>query len=169
MTGAAARRSALGQVGHDLLARHGGPGQRRVAMLRRRMLDMPAAAPGFSELWTVPPWLTLPEAAQRRLGQRAMLAGMGTAIATSIDGEWLSGLAREAGDDALDWAIATADPARVLACVDGDALDGAGAALLRATLLAALQPLVDWARPTGDPAPAIARLCLDHALSAEVL
>jgi len=162
MTG---RRQAIGQVGRDLLARHGGAGARRAATLRRRLSGLSDARANFDDLLTAPAWLRLPQAAQRGLGHRAALFAMGSLLAVSIDGSWLKGLAEIAGDEALDWAREAADPTVSIDPVSGADLDALGVAMLAAVLPPPLRPLLDWAAPSSVD-PAIARQSVDRALEA---
>jgi hypothetical protein len=144
---AAARRAALARIGCDLVARDGGPGDRRAAQLTRRLAGAADTVVPLEHLPLVPAWARLPRAAQRRVARKTALMSMAGAVATSIDGAWLGAHAAAAGEDAVDQAIARADEAPALAPVDAEGLDARGFTLLRATLPDTLAPLLD-----GEPA-----------------
>jgi|UPI0003B4BE7E hypothetical protein len=142
---AAARRAALAAIGCDLVAREGGPGQRRAAALMRRLEGREDEALALRDLPKVPAWARLPIAAQERVAQRAALASIADTLAHSIDGAWLGEHAHAAGEEAVDWAIGLAGSAPELEPVGGSDLAGRGYALLRTTLPDPLRPLLAWA------------------------
>ena len=150
---AAARRAALAAIGCDLVARDGGPGERRAAALMRRLEGREDEALGLRDLPKVPAWARLPLAAQERVAQRAALASIADTLAHSIDGAWLGEHAHAAGEEAVDWAIGLAGKAPELEPVDGSELAGRGYALLRTTLPDPLRPLLAWASADEAPVP----------------
>jgi hypothetical protein len=150
---AAARRAALAAIGRDLLARDGGPGDRRAAALTRALDGRAEPALALGDLARVPAWARLPRAAQQRIAQRAALASIAGTLARSIDGQWLGTHAAAAGEAAVDWAIGLGDAAPALEPVDADHLAERGFALLRETLAEPLRPLLAWAPPAGEAVP----------------
>src|SRR5687768_16126832 len=104
---AAEQRATLAAIGNDLVAVEGGPGNRRAALVMKHLNGCPDPVACFADLPNAPGWLRLPAAAQRKLALRVALLWMGDALAGSIDGAWLGGLAEVAGEDLLDWAIGT--------------------------------------------------------------
>lgn len=84
---------------------------------------------------------------QTRLAHAAALASLAPMLAASIDGDWLGGLAKVAGEDLIDWAIELPDCGGELelAPVDPKRLTGHGFGLLRAGLPPALRAYVAWA------------------------
>jgi hypothetical protein len=143
---AAEQRATLAAIGNDLVAVEGGPGHRRAALLLKHLngCDDPVAC--FTDLPNAPAWLRLPAAAQRKLALRVALLWMGDALAGSIDGAWLGGLAEVAGEELLDWAIETipglpAAPARRL---EASELEIYGFSLLREQLPMPLRGYLPW-------------------------
>jgi len=164
---AAARRAALAAIGCDLVARDGGPGERRAAALMRRLEGREEEALALRDLPRVPAWARLPLPAQQRVAQRAALASIADTLAYSIDGAWLGEHAHAAGEDAVDWAIGLAGKAPELEPVDGEALAGRGYTLLRTTLPEPLRPLLAWAPTDAEPVPAdTASVCVALAMKA---
>ena len=159
------RRRALAAVGTDLVARHGGPGERRGQALLRRLAQAPHAAVGLDDLAAVPGWLRLPEAAQRQVATRAALLSMAPALAGSIDGALLRGHAEVAGEDALDWALEAAGQvaAEPLPPVAPERLRARGLALMRAALPERLRPLLSVDAEALEPSPALAERCVAAA------
>jgi len=151
---AAARRAALAAIGCDLLARDGGPGDRRAAALLRRLEGREEEPLTLRDLPKVPAWARLPLAAQQRVAQRAALASIADTLAHSIDGAWLGEHAHAAGEEAVDWAIGLAGKVPELEPVEGGGLEGRGYALLRTTLPDPLRPLLAWAPVDEVPVPA---------------
>lgn len=150
---AAARRAALAAIGCDLVARDGGPGERRAAALMRRLEGHEEEALALRDLPKVPAWARLPIAAQRKVAQRAALASIADTLAHSIDGAWLGEHAHAAGEEAVDWAIGLAGTAPDLDPVGGGELAGRGYALLRTTLPHPLRPLLAWVPVEEAPVP----------------
>lgn len=143
---AAEQRATLAAIGNDLVAVEGGPGERRAALLLRHLGGCADPVACFTDLPSAPAWLRLPAAAQRRLALRVALLWMGDALAGSIDGAWLGGLAEIAGEDLLDWAIETvpALPAAPARRLEPDELEIYGFSLLRAQLPMALRGYLPW-------------------------
>ncbi|QJU59903.1 hypothetical protein HL653_21075 [Sphingomonas sp. AP4-R1] len=161
------RRHTLAAIGTALLARDGGPGERRAAALRRRLAGGPATALSFEDLPAVPSWARLPHAARRQIAHRAALASIAPTLAVTIDGAVLRDHAAVAGEEALDWAIAQADrlPADAgLPAVDAAGLDARGLALMRATLPENMRCLVDPGAEPIDPPRALAEACVAAAI-----
>ncbi|AQR73322.1 hypothetical protein [Sphingomonas sp. LM7] len=143
---AAEQRATLAAIGNDLVAVEGGPGSRRAALLLKQLNGCEDPAACFADLPSAPAWLRLPAAAQRKLALRVALLWMGDTLAGSIDGAWLGKLAEVAGEDLLDWAIATIPtmpkaPARWL---DADELEIYGFSLLREQLPMPLRGYLPW-------------------------
>ena len=141
-----ADRRRVGRVASALAA-----GETRSAILSRRLAGTLRTAAAVASLEKAPDWLCREPAERRQLGYRAALAGLGPALAASIDGRWLGGLAAVAGEDALDWASAQRDVVAALPMFDGGELDGIASGLLRA---AAPADLADFAAPSGQSKPA---------------
>ncbi|RVT93282.1 hypothetical protein [Sphingomonas crocodyli] len=162
---AAAQRRALALAGEALLARDGGPGERRAAALLRRIAGSETPRLDLSDIAAAPTWLRLPPAACKRLAQRAALLSFAPALAKSIDGAWLGAHANAAGEDNVDWAISRADriPEGGAQPVDSTQLTERGFGLLRATLAPRLRPLLD--APADDTCPPpLAAACVAEAL-----
>lgn len=163
---AVASRREIAAIATDLSARAGGIAERRGAVLLRSLRGEREAAVAIGDIASVPGWLRLPLAAQRRIGRLAALVSIAPHLANSIDGAWLGGIAAVAGDAAVDWAIDQQVALEmVLPPVTGDALAARGSALLQASLPAALRGLVE-----GSNGEAIARdiavACVARAVSA---
>ena len=162
---AVAVRLGLAAIGRDLIAREGGPGEWRAAMLRRRLAGPLPAPLTLADLPAVPAWARLPRAALRRLALHVGLVSIAPALAASIDGEWLRGHAEAAGDEALDWALEKSDRAPAgLPPVDGPDLAARGHALMRAALPPALRDMiegVDDRRLSAEDAAACLALALE--------
>lgn len=143
---AAERRATLAAIGNDLVAVEGGPGHRRAALLLKHLngRDDPVAC--FADLPDAPDWLRLPAAAQHKLALRVALLWMGDMLADSIDGTWLGRLAQVAGEDLLDWAIATSPsmPAAPARRLEPGELEIYGFSLLREQLPMALRGYLPW-------------------------
>jgi hypothetical protein len=101
---AAAQRAELAALGRDLMALRGTAGERRAAALLTPCPDTPPSR--FADLLRAPEWLRWPRAAQEQLAQVVALRSVAPALAGSINGAWLGALAKAAGEDAVDWAIA---------------------------------------------------------------
>ena len=116
------------------------PLPRHAAALSRRLAGRPRPALRIADVASMPEWLRLTPTERQRLGNRAALALIAPAIAASVDGCWLGGLARIAGDDALDWANRIAPHVSASAApFDATALPGIAAAMLRNAAPAALR------------------------------
>jgi hypothetical protein len=162
---AVARRAALAAIGRDLVARDGGPGERRAAALACALDGRDEAALTLGDLPRVPAWARLPRAAQRRLAERAALASIADRLSRSIDGQWLGTHAAAAGEEAVDWAIGQAGHAPSLDPIDAEQLAPRGFALLRETLPEPLQPMLAWAPLADEAVPAdAASACVALAL-----
>lgn len=142
---AAAERAALAAAGRALIAPAGNAGARRAASL----LASPDAPPpaDFAALLAAPAWLRWPADRQRRLALAVALRSEAASLARSIDGIRLGALAKVAGEDAVDWAIARGadEEARADPNVAPEALAARGFAILRAGLPAALRGYLGWA------------------------
>lgn len=163
---AGARRRALAAIGCDLVARDGGPGERRGQALLRSLSGAEDGALDLDDLAAVPKWLRLPRSAQRHVARCAALLSMAPTLAATIDGARLRDHAKLAGDETLDWAIGQAAtvPAGGLPPVSAEALDARGLALMRAALPATLHALVEPGAEAIQPSPAMAQACLASAL-----
>ena len=146
-------RTTLGAIAAELA---GDRVTRRSAMLARVLAGRPRRAVTIEALASAPEWLRLDTAARRQLGQRAALAAIAPAIAHSVDGSWLGGLARVAGDAAIDWAAKSGGSDQIMPAFSGDQLDAVGAGLIRAATPAAFRGFVDDADCAIDPAQAVA-------------
>ncbi|MDV3457212.1 hypothetical protein RZN05_09480 [Sphingomonas sp. HF-S4] len=143
---AADQRATLAAIGNDLVAVEGGPGSRRAALFLKQLSGCEDPAACFTDLPSAPAWLRLPAAAQHKLALRVALLWMGDALGGSIDGAWLGKLAEVAGEDLLDWAIATVPemPAAPSRRLEPDELEIYGFSLLRAQLPMALRGYLPW-------------------------
>ena len=136
----------------------------RAAALGRTLAGKVRAAVSFQDVANAPEWLTLPASERQRLGHRAALAAISPALAASVDGSWLGGLAQVAGEDELDRAMALAPKAAMaLPVFRADELDAVAGGLLRAAAPAALRDFAgpdtgrDMDRTTAAAALALAR------------
>lgn len=148
-----AERARLGAIAADLQA-----GTTRAAALERILAGQPQVAVTVDDVAAAPAWLGLAIDDRRRLARRAALAALGPALANSIDGGWLRGLAAVAGSEDLDRGMAIGEHLpELLPAFRGDELDSRADALLRAAAPAALQDRVAPAAPGPriDPAAAI--------------
>lgn len=156
---AAAQRAAFADIGRELLAARGNAGERRAAALLARA-EMPPPAQ-FERLSAVPDWLRWSPERQMALANAVALRAIAPALALSIDGGWLGGLARVAGENALDWAVArgaehpNAQSKTSTALVPDD-LTAVGFATLRAALPLDLRGYVHG--PAAEPLPADAAI-----------
>ena len=149
---AAASRAELAAIGRDLIALEIGQGARRSAAFLDR-LAAPSAAhpitptPRFADLRSVPDWMRCPREHQTKIAHAAALASLAPLLAASIDGEWLGGLAKVAGEDLVDWAIDLPDASgeASVAPVDPALLAAHGFGLLRASLPPVLHTYLSWA------------------------
>lgn len=112
------------------IQRSSGPGA-RAASLERLLAGVPRSGARFEDLAPAPEWLGWSAERRERLGRATALAAIAPALAASVDGRWLGGLARAAGDDLLDWARAlpVTDPA--IPPFASTELDRVGASALR--------------------------------------
>lgn len=167
---AAEARATLAAIGCDLVAAYGGPGDRRAAALLKHLAGAEDAAATLDDLPGAPDWMRLPRAAQRGLAIRVALLAMGRTLATSIDGDWLGRLSDVAGEDVLDWAIATipdlppCDAPCHSGAIEADALVAQGFALLRTQVAPGLQGYLGWA--PGDVRPACPPTAIEACLAA---
>lgn len=102
----AEQRANFASIGRDLLAARGCAGERRGLALSGSSDDVPPQS--FARLHVVPDWLRWSRDKQAALARAVALRALAPALAASIDGSWLGRLARVAGEEALDWAIASA-------------------------------------------------------------
>lgn len=149
---AAAARAAFAEIGRDLIANGGPASARRVAPLL--VAATPAPATQFVVLEAVPAWLRWPHDRLERLSRAVALRSLSATLATTIDGALLGAVASAAGEDMLDWAIASAPAANVgeapLPAFAADSLTRIGFAILRAGLAPQLRGYLDWT--SGDVA-----------------
>lgn len=145
-------RDELGAVARDLRR-----GDTRAAALARVLAQRPRRALPLAALTAVPAWLRIDPDARARVARRAALAGIAPLIARSVDGAWLGGLARAAGDDALDWAAGQPGPQR-LEPFDGSRLGAIADGLIRAATPAALHDFVESGEPGIEPGAAASLL-----------
>ena len=159
----AAERARLGVNAWALLA--AGPIAPRAAALGRALAGTPRAATPVEAVAATPDWLRLDAASRRRLGRRAALGLIAPRLATTIDGDWLRGLARVAGEADLDWAMQRATPSPAsLPHFDGPALDGVANAVLAAATPPPLRAFLETgAAVTIDPAAAATAVAAAHA------
>ena len=136
----------------------------RAAALGRALAGKVRASVRFEDVANAPEWLTLSLPERRRLGHRAALAAIAPALAASVDGAWLGGLAQVAGEDELDRAMALAPRAAMtLPVFRADELEVVAGGLLRAAAPAALRDFAgpdtgrDMDRTTAAAALALAR------------
>ena len=135
-------------------------GNARTAMLGRALAGRSRAAVGLDDVANAPEWLTRPVDERRRLGHREALAAIAPALEASVDGAWLGGLAKVAGEAELDRAMTVHTP-MVLPVFGGAELDIVAGALLRAAAPPALRDFA--ATDAGrriDPATANSALAL---------
>ncbi len=161
------RRQALAAIGRDLIARDGGPAERRAGALLHSLSGTARPPMALDHLREVPDWLRLPRAALQALAQRAALLSMAPALAATIDGALLGAHARMAGEDAVDWAIARAPrvPGGGLPPVEASRLAGRGSALMRMGLPAPLRDLVGPEAETIDCSAALVKFCLAETVA----
>ena len=161
------RRQALAAIGRDLIARDGGPAERRANALLHSLSGTARPPIALRQLHDVPDWLRLPRAALQALAQRTALLSMAPALAATIDGALLGTHARVAGEDAVDWAIARATkvPDGGLAPVEASRLTERGSALMRMGLPAPLRDLVGPETETIDCSAALVKFCLAETVA----
>jgi hypothetical protein len=140
-------RQALGRKASALIAGSGSAGERRALAFAHALADMPPVRPTFDDIIEAPAWLGFERAQQRNLARRAALVSMADTVAASIDGDWLTTLAKLAGEEAIDNAMAHAGtgPATAMTRVEADGLERRGLALLAASLPDPLRGLLAWA------------------------
>ena len=163
MSPATAERAALAAIGRDLATNTAG--RRATAWLNG---SESGAAPRFADLALAPDWLRASRDDHARLARMAAVFALAPALAASIDGAWLGRIARAAGEQALDRALAFASdtPAGGVATVPAEDIEALGLDLLRATLPPVLHSYLDPAT-TGRAiaSPELARFARDHALA----
>ena len=119
----------------------------RAAMLGRKLENKARSPSNFGDVEAAPEWLGRAAADRLALGRRAALAAIAPAIAKSVDGGWLGGLAKIAGDTALDWAAALdVPPTSTMPRFAAHDLDAVAASALRAGVPPSLR---DHAAPRG--------------------
>jgi len=161
------RRQALAAIGRDLIARDGGPAERRAKALLHSLSGTALPPVALNHLRDVPDWLRLPRAALQALAQRVALLSMAPALAATIDGALLGAHARVAGEDALDWAITRAGkvPGGGLPPIEASRLTRRGTALMRMGLPAPLRDLVGPEAEPIDCSAALVKFCLAETLA----
>lgn len=124
-------RAELGVVAGGLA---GEGARRRSASLARRIAGSTRTAVALDDLAQAPSWMRLGDTARAAVGRRAALLAIAPALARSVDGSWLRGLASVAGEDAVDWAAAQPAPQRL------DAFSGAEIEVIAAGIVRIATP-----------------------------
>lgn len=155
-----ASRLALGALA-AAIERNQHPGA-RAAALGRQLAGTLRGATRFDDIVAAPAWLGWSAADRLRLGRHAALAAMSPQLAASVDGRWLGGLAKIAGDDVLDWARTQATAGPSVAAFAAADLDEVASSALRGALPISLRDLVapparDFGVPDGALALALAQ------------
>ena len=145
-------RQTLGRKASALIGGSGSAGERRALAFAHALANTPPLRPTFDDIATAPAWLGFERTAQRDLARRVALVSMADSVAASIDGDWLLTLAKSAGEDAMDNAMAHAGsgPATAMPPVEAEGLERRGFGLLAASLSDPLRGLIAWA--DVDPA-----------------
>lgn len=147
-------RAGLGERATAIMGSEGPAA--RAAVLGRLLAGAPRSGAQFEDLAAAPDWLGWPVERRQRLGRAAALASIAPSLAASVDGRWLGGLAKMAGDDLLDWARMLPVTEAALSAFAADEIDRVGASALRDAVPGSLRDRAAPPAPgAGVPATAL--------------